>query len=397
MRYHRHLLISCAEALAAIFYEDRHADKCIEYYLRNNRKWGSRDRRFFAETVYDCVRWWSLDRYLLSETDQKQLTLKSLAASFWRRNLPLPDFEEFNSVSIDQLQKSYDKISEPWVKQAYPEWLYKDIAKEVGAVWDEVAGALNNPNSLVIRVNESRVNKQEVIDLLKKEDIQALPLAGAKSALIIPKRVNIFRTSIFKKGFFEVQDGSSQQVADFLDLEPGMRVIDACAGAGGKTLHIADKMANRGKIISLDIHQWKLDQLKLRARRNRFSNIEMKAIESSKVIKRLKHKADRLLLDVPCSGLGVLRRNPDTKWKMSQQKLDELRNLQADILNRYSDMLKPGGKLLYATCSLLPSENQDQVSAFLATHADYQLLKQRTLYPTRPGYDGFFMALMQKN
>jgi 16S rRNA (cytosine967-C5)-methyltransferase len=396
LKYHKHLLQSCVEALEAIFFEDRYADKCIEYYLRNNKKWGSRDRRFFAETVYDCVRWWRLDWALLGRSISK-LQIDHLAVSFWRRQLPLPDLPEFQKIQVEGLKKAYSEIKDPAVLQAFPDEIYQLGQKELGTFWDELTPYLNQVNDLILRVNTSKTNREELIRAFAALDIEAEPLPGTPSALWIKKRVNVFRTDLFKKGLFEVQDGSSQQVASFLDIEPGQRIIDACAGAGGKSLHIADLMQNRGKVISLDIHSWKLDQLKLRARRNSYSNIEMKTIEGSKTIKRLKGTADRLLLDVPCSGLGVLRRNPDTKWKLTPQAIEEVKGLQKEILQNYSEMLKSGGKLLYSTCSILPSENQEQVQTFLSNNSSFQLIKQRHLYPTRPGYDGFYLALMQKS
>lgn len=388
-------MISCTEALNGIFFEDRHADKCIEYYLRNNRKWGSRDRKFFAETVYDCVRWWSLDWQLLGRKPQKP-DLSFLAVSLWRRKLPWPDWDEFKGLDALELMERLEKLPEGPTKEAFPDWLYKEIQNELGKVWGDLAPYFNKTNELVIRVNTQKTSRYDLIAELAALDIQALPHQGTESGIIIPKRVNIFRTELFKKGLFEVQDGSSQQVATYLDVEPGMRVIDACAGAGGKSLHISDILQNKGKVVSLDIHQWKLDQLKLRARRNSYSNIEMKVIDGNKTVKRLKGTADRLLLDVPCSGLGVLRRNPDTKWKVSQKSLDDVRELQKTILQDYPKMLKTGGKLLYSTCSILPSENENQVEHFLNNNSDFKLLKQRTIYPTRPGYDGFFMALLER-
>ena len=395
MKYHRHLLQSCLQALNGIFHEDRHADKCIEYYLRNNRKWGSRDRRFFAETVYDCVRWWPLYWHLANEKPG-QANWNFLGASLWNRNLPKPNLEEFTKCDFNEFENRYKNIETPFTREAFPKWLYNKLSEEI-ADWDSLAPYFNKPNQLVLRVNESRISRSEVIKDLLSDDIEAQELAGTGSGIIINKRVNIFQNPMFKKGFIEVQDGSSQNVAPFLELEPGMRVIDACAGAGGKTLHIADLLANRGKIISMDIHQWKLDQLKLRARRNQFSNIEMKVIDSSKVIKRMKETADRLLLDVPCSGLGVLRRNPDTKWKISVQQIEELQGIQADLLTRYSQMLKPGGIMVYATCSVLPSENEKQVEKFLEKNSNFQLLKQKKYMPTRPGFDGFYLAQLEKN
>ena len=396
LRYHKHLLQSAVDALNGIFSENRYADKCIEYYLRNNKKWGGRDRRFFAETVYDCVRWWRLYLFLNDHSESKPVDLAFLGASFWNRKMPMPDFPEFSPKVWESYQAKNESISDASVKESFPHWLFSHLSKEVKG-WEQMAPYFNQTNKLVLRVNQSHATCEQVIKALSEENIIAEKLIGTESGLIIKERVNIFRSPVFKKGWVEVQDGSSQNVAPFMDLEPGMRVVDACAGAGGKTLHIADILRNKGKIISLDIHDWKLTQLKLRARRDSFSNIEMKCIDSSKVIKRMAGTADRLLLDVPCTGLGVLRRNPDTKWKLSESRLKELEEIQADILKRYSQMLKAGGKMLYATCSVLPSENEKQVERFLGEHENFSLEKQKWYYPTRPGFDGFYMALLEKN
>ena len=184
-----------------------------------------------------------------------------------------------------------------------------------------------------------------------------------------------------------------------MEVEPGMKVIDACAGAGGKSLHLAALMKNKGHILSLDIYEKKLIELQRRARRNGVHIIEAKIIESSKTIKRLKEKADRLLLDVPCTGLGVLRRNPDAKWKLSPTFLEEVKITQQNLLRDYSSMVKPGGKLIYATCSILPSENENQIKTFLESKEGqlFTLENQKTLLPNDFGYDGFFMARLKRN
>jgi 16S rRNA (cytosine967-C5)-methyltransferase len=175
-----------------------------------------------------------------------------------------------------------------------------------------------------------------------------------------------------------------------------MRVIDACAGAGGKTLHIASLMKNKGRLLAMDVEQWKLDELLKRARRAGVSNLEAKIIDSSKVIKRLQNSADRLLLDVPCSGTGVLKRNPDAKWKLAPPFIDEVRSLQKKILNDYCQMLKPGGLMVYSTCSVLPSENEKQVSDFLESrNGDFTLIRDSHLWPS-DGFDGFYMALIRR-
>jgi 16S rRNA (cytosine967-C5)-methyltransferase len=187
-------------------------------------------------------------------------------------------------------------------------------------------------------------------------------------------------------------------VAPLLAPEPGMRVVDACAGGGGKTLHLAALMQSKGQLIALDTLEWKLEALKKRARRAGASNIETRVIENSKVIKRLHGSADRLLLDVPCSGLGVLRRNPDSKWKLSPAQIEQLRATQQDILQRYSPIVRPGGRMVYATCSILPSENEMQVATFLASEAgkDFRLLEERRILPQDAGFDGFYIALLER-
>jgi len=189
-----------------------------------------------------------------------------------------------------------------------------------------------------------------------------------------------------------VQDASSQLVAEFLKIEPGMRIVDACAGAGGKTLHIASITQNKGRIISLDTEQWKLDETKKRARRAGVSNLEIRLIEGSKTMKKLHDTADRLLLDVPCSGLGVIKRNPDAKWKLSLEFINRLKVMQAEIIQDYSKIVKVGGKMVYATCSILPSENQGQVETFLKNNPNYKLEEEKIVLPSESGFDGFYMA-----
>lgn len=395
MKYHRHLISSCSQALESIFFEDRHADKCIEYYLKHNKKWGSRDRRFFAETVYDCVRWWRLYWYILGK-EPSQKTLDLVFVSIWMREGHLPEVDEAESVDLKKWESRRKQVSNPAIAESIPDWLHEYCLNDKASRWAEVLPYLNKANHLVLRTNLSQTTREKLLSKLHSDQVEATELLGTSEGVFVEKRVNIFQNEVFKKGWFEVQDGSSQQVAHFLQVEPGLRVIDACAGAGGKTLHIADLMQNKGKIISLDIHSWKLDQLKLRARRNGYSNIEIKVIENQKTIKRLKASADRLLLDVPCTGLGVLRRNPDTKWKLSPLRIEELLDIQKDILEQYSKMLKPGGLMVYATCSILEVENETQVSNFLKAHSNFKLLKQKRIFPTRNGYDGFYMALLKK-
>jgi 16S rRNA (cytosine967-C5)-methyltransferase len=233
---------------------------------------------------------------------------------------------------------------------------------------------------------------------LRNEGIQTEPLPDNPDALLLRERRNVFRTKAFQQGLFEVQDASSQLVAPFLQVEPGMRVVDACAGAGGKTLHLAALMENKGQLLALDIYPSKLSELRKRAKRAKAHNIETRLIDSSKVVKRLKDSAHRVLIDAPCTGLGVLRRNPDAKWKLQPEFLERVCLTQRELLQQYSKMVRPGGILVYATCSILPRENTEQVAHFLSSPSGngFTLEEERSLLASRDGFDGFYMARLRR-
>jgi 16S rRNA (cytosine967-C5)-methyltransferase len=271
--------------------------------------------------------------------------------------------------------------------------------KELGeAEWTKEIAMQNEQANVILRVNTLKTTKEDLQLKLQSEDIETEFLLNHPSALKLVERANVFKTDAFKNGWFEVQDASSQLVADFLDVKPGMKVVDVCAGAGGKTLHLASLMENKGQLIAMDIYESKLKKLKIRARRNGVHNIEMKVIDSTKPIKKLHGKADRLLIDAPCSGLGVLRRNPDAKWKLLPEFIESIKQTQLEVLEQYSKMVKSGGKMVYATCSVLPSENQEQVKKFLNTEVgqDFTLIKDNKILAYKSGFDGFYMALLEK-
>jgi len=271
--------------------------------------------------------------------------------------------------------------------------------KELGeSIWSKEIHAQNQQADVILRVNTLKITKEELQSKLFDENIDTEFIKGYPSALKLKERANVFMTDAFKKGFFEVQDASSQLVAEFLDVKPGMKVVDTCAGAGGKTLHIASLMENKGQIVAMDLYESKLKQLKIRARRDGVHNIDIKVIESTKPIKKLYDKADRVLIDAPCSGLGVMRRNPDAKWKLQPEFIDNIKNVQRDVLQQYSKMVKPGGKMVYATCSVLPSENQEQVEHFLTSESgkDFIFVTDKKILAHQSGFDGFYMALLEK-
>jgi 16S rRNA (cytosine967-C5)-methyltransferase len=241
-----------------------------------------------------------------------------------------------------------------------------------------------------------KTTQKALQDLLNEINIETSVLAELPDALILQKRSNISKTELYKNGFFEVQDAASQLVAPFLDVKLGMRVIDACAGAGGKALHLAALMQNKGRVVAMDVEERKLTELLKRVKRNGVDNIETKLIDA-KTLLSLEASADRLLLDVPCSGLGVIRRNPDAKWKLTPAFIDNLRRIQWKILSEYSSMLKKGGKMVFATCSLLPSESEAHIQRLLIEQPDsWELLLERRTSPATDGYDGFYMACLLK-
>ncbi len=407
-KLHRPVLGKVVSALGEIFVHGRHADKVIESLGRASQpRLGSRDRRLLAESVYDSVRWWR-PLWQVTQgswpptTDQLQNSQLWQVVGAWLilyKNLEtLPQWVEWQDLPPPQtLRARFAGLSE-FEQASFPDWLQELAERELGAeAWSQHRQALNSLAPVFLRVNGLKITRGELQQVLAEESVETVVEEKVASALRLKVRAPVFRTEAFKKGYFEVQDLGSQQIAPLLQVEPGHRVVDACAGAGGKSLHLAELMQNRGRIIAMDIHQWKLDELKVRARRAGVSSLETRLIESTKVIKRLRQQADRLLLDVPCTGLGVLRRNPDSKWKLSLSELERLRQLQAQLLQNYSSTLKVGGKMVYATCSLLPSENRLQVKAFLDSQTGgWELEEELELWPEQGGGDGFYGARLRR-
>jgi len=400
MRLHRNLVFSVIDGLNLIFNEGDYADKVVEKLLKRDARWGSRDRKFVAETTYDIVRWKRLYAEIaeIKENYSRENLWRIFAVWATLRGIELPDWSQLEGTPTRRIKGRFDELSKTRkIKESIPDWLDELGVAELGEkVWSKEIHALNQQADVIIRTNTLRTTKQKLQALLATFENETEEIKGHPVALRLKERANIFKNDAFKNGLFEVQDANSQLVSEFLDVKPGMKVVDACAGAGGKSLHLAALMENKGNLISLDIYEAKLRELKRRARRNGAHNIETRVIDSTKVIKKLHDKADRVLIDAPCSGLGVLRRNPDAKWKIQPGFLDKVRETQQDILQRYSKMVKSGGKMVYATCSILPSENQQQVEKFLASNEDFILLEDKKLLASTSGFDGFYMALLER-
>ena len=397
MVLHKNLVIGVIYTLDNIFNNKIFADKAIEKTLKSNKKWGSKDRGFIAETCYEIVRW----KRLYSEIANIKSPYNSNELwkffSVWAvlRGIPIPKWKEFENIPRRKIKGKFDHLSKiRKFRESIPNWLDKIGLQELGEKkWEKELSELNKSTSVVLRTNTHKITRNQLKKTLINEGIETNTIKNYPNALILKKRCNLFLRESFKKGLYELQDASSQLVAPFLNVEKGMRVCDVCAGAGGKTLHLSCLMENKGKIVAMDINQFKLNELRKRSKRNGAFNIQTKLIDNLKSVKKLYGKFDRLLIDAPCSGLGVLKRNPDAKWKLNVDFMQRIRGKQLNILKKYSPLLKKGGKLVYATCSILPSENEMQIKKFLKSEEGkiFDFEDENKINPS-DGFDGFYMA-----
>jgi len=394
MKLYKNLINSIAETLTEIFSKNKYADKSLEKLFKQNPKWGSRDRRFVAEAVYDIVR----NYRLYAELAQSPKNFWFITA-VWLiiKEIELPNWQEFQHVDPTFILKQKERLKgQLAVYESYPDWLWQLGESELGKeIWEKEALAMNQQAEVVLRVNTLKTTLEKLKEALLLEKTETIEIKNVPNALQLVKRENVFKNKHFSEGWFEVQDAGSQEIGEFVNPKPNEFVIDACAGAGGKTLQLAALMQNKGKIVSMDVEGWKLEELKKRAKRAGAFNIETRVIEDTKTIKRLEGKADKVLLDVPCSGLGVIKRNPDAKWKLNSETIQRTRELQQKILSDYSIMLKTGGSLIYSTCSILPSENKSQVDKFLKSNTNFTFVIDKTIFPSQ-GYDGFYMCELKK-
>lgn len=394
IQVYKNLVKTTAAALKRVFEDGQYAEQVLEKTLAGDKRLGSRDRKFIAEIFYDMVRFWR-NLEILEERISIPSSDYFLKVCLWlgHKGYAIQDWPELQGWDFALLQQPITGESRKVL--SYPDWLWEMGEKELPNRWPVECAALNESAPIYLRANGLKISANELLEVLRQEGVEAQPVEGHPDALKLSNRTNVIRLGSFRKGLYEVQDAASQCIAPFVQPEPGQLVIDACAGAGGKTLHLAALMGNQGKIVAMDVESWKLEELKKRATRNGVKIVATEWIKGNKTIKFWEKKADRVLLDAPCSGLGVLRRHPDSKWKLSEADYDEVKDTQAEILDSYSRMVKPGGKLIYATCSLMPGENQDQVQHFLAQNPDFELEDMQATWPSE-GWDGFFMARMRR-
>ncbi len=436
------------ELLETIDTVPRPADALVSGYFRSRRFIGSKDRAAIAHMTYDVLRhharlnWW-LEKYkadtmprarvlvylalvarvsIPASTDGEgaamegratKLTAKDLEQIFTGKKFaptPLTDAEQKLLKRLEGHTIEHPNMPES-VTLECPEWAYKALKERFGDAFEKEMAALLEPAPLDLRVNPLKITREEALEQLKKHGFAASPCPYSPLGIRLKERPALNQLTLLREGFVEIQDEGSQLVAFLVDAKPGERVVDFCAGAGGKTLAIAAQMQNKGRIIACDVLENRLKRSSERFRRAGIHNIDIKPLanEHDPWVKKHKSSFDRVLVDAPCSGTGTWRRNPDQRWRALGPGLDALIPLQFSILESAARLVKDGGRLIYATCSLLPQENEEQIENFLIKNKDYSSVSIKEISKDLPGpgpylslspakhqTDGFFTAVMQK-
>ena len=417
------LLDACAELVRLTLKFDHPADSIVSRFFRDNRGLGPRERATMAETVYTVLRKKLLfDHLAPSGSGPKERRLAILGfygpGDFLRSAL---SEQEINW--LDQCEKVSPHDLMERHRHNLPEWLVEPLKAQLGAEFWPLVETLNLGAGLDLRVNTFKAKRADVQKELNKVGIKATTTPYSPWGLRIVGKPALNKNEAFVRGEFEVQDEGSQLLSMLLDAKRGEMVVDFCAGAGGKTLAIGAAMRSTGRLYAFDTSAHRLDAFKSRLKRSGLSNVHPAAIahERDDRVKRLTGKLDRVLVDAPCTGMGTLRRNPDLKWRQNLQAVEEMAVKQTAILQSAARMLKPGGRLVYATCSVLPQENEAIAEAFSAANPDYMPLSAGEvlaelkvenaatlcsggeagqlylrLWPHRHATDGFFAAVWQK-
>ncbi|NMG77423.1 RsmB/NOP family class I SAM-dependent RNA methyltransferase [Aromatoleum diolicum] len=413
----RSLLIHAAQVLSVVLTFEHPADVVLSRHFRENREIGHRDRGFIAETVYGIVRrlrW--LRRLVGADARPRTLLLAWLARG---EGWPMRHFEGLASATerdwisgIKAKELDEGSLAE---RADLPDWL----AERLLATHDEttlldLAHSLNRPAPLDLRVNVLKTDRDAVLDAFRTNGIEAKPCPYSPQGIRLAGKPALQKHPLFLDGSFEVQDEGSQLLGFLVQPKRGELVVDFCAGAGGKTLQLGALMRSTGRLYAFDVSEKRLAKLKPRFARAGLSNVHpvLIAHERDAKVKRLAGKADRVLVDAPCSGLGTLRRNPDLKWRQTPESVAEMVSKQGAILDSAARLVKTGGRLVYATCSLLAEENDGVVDAFLSAHPEFRQIsaaevlgkqgialdtgERLRLSPRQHDTDGFFAAVLER-
>lgn len=403
------------------------ADRLMAQYFRDHRYIGSKDKAAISEWLYTALR---RKATLTWQAEQLGLPIepRSILAVTVKHSDDVVVTEMFNGeqyapnklshsekTALARLDEINISDAPDWVRLNIPEWLAPKLSRSLGDDFEAEMLALQNRATTDIRVNTLKVTRTELVKELESQGFSPQPTPVSDKGLRFSTRVSLFNQNSFKNGWFEVQDEGSQLLAAVCDVKPGMRVVDFCAGAGGKTLALSAMMQNKGVLHACDVHSKRLENLGKRTKRAGVHNVQTHLLSSErdKWVKRNVGKMDVVLIDAPCTGTGTWRRSPDAKWNLQEEDLNNLIKVQNDILESAARLLKPGGKLLYATCSLLEDENEQQIELFLSENKSFSAGKITTLdvnddlyylrnhqlrtFPAKSKMDGFFIAALEKN
>ncbi len=402
------------------------ADHLIDMFFRKRKYLGSHDRRFIAETLYSALRHRRRIEWIIStiSTTQNKTLLVIVSGLLLEKKYSKQQLSDEQILSSELLQrlddasnilpKEENPIANLAIRFSFQDWMIQAWTSQFGIPETErLCTVLNTQASITLRVNILKATVEECQHALRSEGIESTRTEFSPFGLHIPKRINVFQLETFRKGFFEVQDEGSQMLALIVNPKPRTKVIDACAGSGGKTLAMAALMKNRGEIFSLDIHDFRLEELHKRVKRAGVDTVRLKTAREDESPPDLHDSADYVLVDAPCSGTGTIRRNPGMKWSVTEAMIEELQTKQGKILSNYSQCVKRNGTIVYATCSLMKEENEMVVESFLASHSEFTLLEPKEilsrfhleslankryfqLLPHQHGTDGFFAAVMKR-
>lgn len=393
MKLHRHLCASTLELTKSILVNHRVLDHELASAFEENPKWGKRDRNFVAETLFETTRWRRALSYLVDSEETNSL----ITAQWILMGYEIPEWHSYNGLPPEEIIARQETLADQprAIRQSIPDWIDQLGHAELGDLWEPQLAALNEKPSVFLRVNTLLATVDEAIAWLAENNVETSRVHDYPHALALPPG-KMLPKALRLDGRIEIQDPSSQHISPLLDPQPEQRIIDACSGAGGKALHLCALSNNQARVFAMDVDEKKLSALQSRAKRARATAISPKPINETTPAD-FADIADSLLIDSPCSGLGTLKRQPDLKWRLKPAALDRVRSIQAQLLVEYPKMLKPGGKLLYATCSILPSENQDQITRLLTNHpGKFKLISQTNLLPSETHHDGFHASLLEK-
>src|SRR5262245_11597748 len=374
---------------------DRPADAVVGDYLRPRKFIGGGDRRAITERVYGVLRrraqieWWLDHARHMGEVSPRMrvfadgVLTDGLVVDRMEKTI---DTGQYRPASLTDAERATLRrleghtLDHPGQSRAtrlnIPEWVEPQLAAAFGESFEREVAALSEPAPVDLRVNPLKGDRAQARAALAEEGIEAYATKLSPFGLRLKARASVVATQAFRDGLVEVQDEGSQLAALLVGARPGMQVVDFCAGAGGKTLAIAATMQNKGRVVACDVSSFRLERSAQRLRRAGVHNVERRELDADgrKWLKRHAGKFDRVLVDAPCTGIGTWRRNPDARWSLKPQDIAELPAKQAEILAAAARLVKPGGRLVYATCSLLPAENEERVAAFLADNADFAVV-----------------------